>query len=77
MPDGEFEELLSNIWTPVAIDIQHFLTSFNMNVILAIDPPDPDLHNNKTDKGSRTGELSNASEVSWRGRDASVSPLGS
>jgi len=25
MPDGEFEELLSNIWTPVAIDIQHFL----------------------------------------------------
>ena len=25
MPDGEFEELLSNIWAPVKIDIQHFL----------------------------------------------------
>jgi hypothetical protein len=25
MPDGEFEELLSNIWMPVVSDIQHFL----------------------------------------------------
>ena len=25
MPDGEFEEMLSYIWTPVMIDIQHFL----------------------------------------------------
>jgi len=27
MPDGEFEELLSNIWTPVVADIRHFLDS--------------------------------------------------
>jgi len=25
MPDGEFEELLSDIWTPVVSDIRHFL----------------------------------------------------